>query len=132
MNKCQEEGCQETDNLIECRLTIYKGDWGISPVHIFMQYGISAMWEYVRKGWTDTYEYYCAEHCQKNGYCYGCGEFWAGSESFDFSKSGLCSNCQGEFENDFYYDEDDYDMSSDYYLYDQQEYYPDEEVGDDE
>jgi hypothetical protein len=40
---------------------------------------------------------YCHEHAAKNGYCYSCGIFCAGIESFDFGKyPGLCDNCADE------------------------------------
>ena len=56
--------------------------------------------------WGDRYEledehwYYCAEHAQRAGFCWGCGGFWAGIESFDFSRSGLCSECDYNFRAD--------------------------------
>lgn len=107
-NQCQEEGCNETENLVKCRLVMMKGD---VPLRAYWKiYGpLEALriWKELNKnGAADTFDYYCAEHCQKNGYCYGCGEFWAGSESFDFSRSGLCSNCQSEVED--YIDDEDY------------------------
>lgn len=43
---------------------------------------------------------YCAAHAIENGYCCGCGQFWAGISSFDFSKSGLCENCLSEMQDD--------------------------------
>ena len=59
------------------------------------------------QGYTDDEEeqiyWYCAEHSQKHGFCWGCGHFWGGTESFDFG-NGLCSNCD-ESEED-YNDED--------------------------
>ena len=36
----------------------------------------------------------CAEHCGQEGYCWGCGRFSAGLESFDFNPRGLCSECK--------------------------------------
>lgn len=54
-------------------------------------------------------EYYCSAHASDAGFCWGCGQFWAGIESFDFSRSGLCDNCdesEPDYEN--YVDEDDY------------------------
>jgi len=38
-------------------------------------------------------EWYCWEHMRDQGFCPGCGNFWAGIESFDFSRSGYCENC---------------------------------------
>jgi DNA-directed RNA polymerase subunit RPC12/RpoP len=54
----------------------------------------------------DIFYFYCREHCFKNGFCYWCGNFWAGCENFDFDPSHLCSNCRDEFEADLFYDED--------------------------
>lgn len=42
----------------------------------------------------------CADHCQENGYCWGCGVLWAGSETFDFSPRGLCGECIHQFRID--------------------------------
>lgn len=39
----------------------------------------------------------CADHCQDQGYCWGCGRFYAGIEIFDFNPRGLCENCADEF-----------------------------------
>ena len=60
------------------------------------------------------YEYYCAIHAFEHGYCYMCGQFWGGCESFDFSPSHLCPNCQEEesrddWEDDFGLDVEDTD-----------------------
>lgn len=62
---------------------------------------------------TDEIEgYYCYDHAWRNGYCFGCGQFWGGVESFDFpgphQVSGYCDNCQSDFEEDDYDDEEDY------------------------
>lgn len=53
-------------------------------------------------------EYYCAHHMYDAGFCPGCGNFWAGVESFDFSRTGLCENCasQGDYDDD---DDDDWE-----------------------
>lgn len=50
----------------------------------------------------------CAEHCTDEGYCWGCGNFWAGIETFDFSPDGLCENCGPEIRESEDYDEADY------------------------
>lgn len=56
----------------------------------------------------DELFYYCHEHAQRAGFCWGCGGFWAGIESFDFSRSGLCSECDYNFRADAgEFDEDD-------------------------
>lgn len=48
----------------------------------------------------DAENWYCPEHARKLGYCWGCGQFWAGIEEFDFNPCGLCPNCKDEFEDD--------------------------------
>lgn len=68
---CQEPGCTTGYEVVECRC---RGEGGAE----------------------DLVEYYCTEHCQKHGYCWGCGEFWAGVEMFDFEPSGLCEHCKEE------------------------------------
>lgn len=120
---CQEEGCHNTD-VIECELTIHKGD--LPLLSYLKTYGlietVRISYELFKYGYANTYDYYCAEHCQKNGYCYGCGHFWAGSESFDFG-NGLCSNCHGDLEEWDFDDgeaEDYFEMPDEYYS--EQEY----------
>jgi hypothetical protein len=117
MNICQERDCQESD-VVECRLPIYKNDiYSYSLFEIFKNFGgLKSVIHYLKHGWLNTYDYYCPEHCKKNGYCYGCGEFWAGSESFDFSRNGLCSNCRDDSDLvDYEEEEDDYWSWGDYY-----------------
>jgi len=65
----------------------------------------------------EVYEYYCAEHAQEHGYCYMCGQFWAGIEDFDFAPSGMCSNCRDEYldEDEYGGDEAEYDGWEDPY-----------------
>ncbi len=49
----------------------------------------------------------CGKHAHREGFCWGCGLFWGGVESFDFgsgARTGLCENCLGSGE---YEDEDD-------------------------
>ena len=41
----------------------------------------------------DPDEILCSEHANKRGYCRGCGEFWAGTNGFDFIHPGLCEFC---------------------------------------
>jgi hypothetical protein len=38
--------------------------------------------------------YFCPEHAHVEGFCRGCGGFFGGIESFDFSPSGLCETCE--------------------------------------
>lgn len=66
----------------------------------------------------DFYYWYCHKHAKEYGYCYLCGEFFAGIEEFDFPKiyghiPGLCPVCSdmvkadaGEFDDEEqnYYD----------------------------
>lgn len=59
--------------------------------------------------------YYCDEHCFENGACPGCYQFLSGRESFDFSRSGYCDECEREFEQEFRDDSDDeYDYDDDF------------------
>lgn len=57
--------------------------------------------------------FYCGEHCQIEGFCYICGQFWAGVEMFDFGP-GYCVNCASEVEEPDY---DDMDWFDDYAEY---------------
>lgn len=83
MTKCNEPGCQADG--IECRFYDYDEQ-------------------------QEIIEHYCGEHCRKNGYCWYCGQFWAGVESFDFDPAGLCSNCRPCAEADLgEHDVDPYD-----------------------
>jgi hypothetical protein len=52
-------------------------------------------------------EWYCYGHMRDAGYCPGCGNFWAGVESFDLSRTGYCENCASEFEEPDYDDWND-------------------------
>jgi len=52
--------------------------------------------DYHYKG--DLIFWYCSEHCQLEGFCWGCGEFWGGCEAFDFNIAGLCPNCKGDLD----------------------------------
>ena len=53
-------------------------------------------------------EMLCPDCIEGSGYCMGCGQFWAGVTSFDFSDiPGYCEHCVdqikstcGEYEND--------------------------------
>lgn len=54
--------------------------------------------------------FYCEDHANSAGWCWGCGGFWGGVESFDFSKTGLCENCEPGYLRDIgESDEDDWD-----------------------
>jgi len=75
--QCWHKGCTET-HVVPCYLPSYQG-----PV----DYNHADTW-------------LCPQHCQEEGFCWGCGQFWAGIESFDFSSSGLCENCKDESDAD--------------------------------
>ena len=59
--------------------------------------------------------YYCQIHCEGAGFCYVCGQFWAGIDSFDFALprggiKGVCENCTDQIKADAgEYDLDDDD-----------------------
>jgi hypothetical protein len=57
-------------------------------------------------------EFYCYKHMRDQGYCPGCGRFWAGVESFDFSRSVYCENCADQLREDDW-DEDLYEWDDD-------------------
>jgi hypothetical protein len=56
----------------------------------------------------DEPSYYCGGHARQEGFCVGCGHFCAGIESFDFSRSGLCDQCEDELGDDDDDDEEDW------------------------
>lgn len=58
----------------------------------------------------------CADHCGDAGYCWGCGNFCAGQESFDFNPRGLCSECRDnpDLTGEADFDELDYDWFEPY------------------
>lgn len=57
----------------------------------------------------------CDEHAEGYGFCYLCGGFWAGVESFDFSRiKGVCENCIVEFDDP----DDDLDEFNEFALWD--------------
>lgn len=98
-NDCEEEGCSREG--IECYLPdnpIFDPDPNIAK---------EAEPDY----------YYCGVHAHPNGFCWGCGMFWGGVESFDFgagARTGLCENClsSGDFDDD-----EDEDMDEVYSTY---------------
>ena len=61
--------------------------------------------------------HYCPEHAKQYGFCYGCGQFWGGVETFEFAHvynipDGLCENCGDEVRREYEwdgYDDDGYD-----------------------
>lgn len=42
----------------------------------------------------------CYDHAHTLGYCWSCGQFHGGIESFDFRRSGLCDNCDDQMRSD--------------------------------
>lgn len=56
--------------------------------------------------------YYCYDHAFDQGFCYGCGRFYAGIEQFDFPEfwgnvRGYCEDCSDEIKTSCgEYDED--------------------------
>jgi hypothetical protein len=61
----------------------------------------------------------CDTHLREAGFCPGCLMFWGGVESFEFSRTGFCEECELEFEmesarddNEFDYEMDSYDDDS--------------------
>jgi hypothetical protein len=56
------------------------------------------------------FEYLCAEHMVKHGYCLGCGWLSAGMDGFDVLHPGLCDNCKDDGDwDDERIDEDTFD-----------------------
>ena len=104
--QCEHPQCSKTD-VVECTLVVYRRD---TPLWTWVRdYGLIAgikhIFDLLRAGFTDLHEYYCANHCKEHGYCFCCGQFWAGVEMFDFGP-GWCSNCASEFEDETYDDDD--------------------------
>lgn len=57
----------------------------------------------------------CNEHVADEGFCINCGGFWAGVESYDFSRiKGVCENCIHEFDDDSENEFDDGDDWDEY------------------
>lgn len=75
---CEHEGCTEANATLPCYYPDYEGPY---------DYDHASLW-------------LCAAHAQEEGFCWGCGQFWAGIESFDFDPAGLCDNCRDEHDSD--------------------------------
>lgn len=61
-------------------------------------------------------EYFCTNHAPEHGFCYLCGTFNGGIESFDFAAAlggidGVCEQCFDQLDGDLINDnhDDDYD-----------------------
>jgi len=55
--------------------------------------------------------WYCPTHAPQHGFCWGCGLFWGGCESFDFAAArggiqGLCPNCTDAVRDEFSFGDD--------------------------
>lgn len=88
--KCGKNGVPDLE-IVECELYTYTSE--IEKVDI---------------------EYLCFEHAVEAGYCGGCGQFWAGATSFDFSEiPGFCENCVDQIKDNMSGD-DDYDPEIDF------------------
>lgn len=70
--QCQAEGCNKPGKMFEVPDEYWHEDESDYPV---------------------DFERFCEKHAFEAGYCWICGQFWGGVESFDFGKSGLCENC---------------------------------------
>ena len=49
----------------------------------------------------------CIDHAKEFGFCYGCGGFYGGVESFDFGQFNLCQDCYDEIATNDFDEEDD-------------------------
>lgn len=45
--------------------------------------------------------WYCDDHIKEHGFCFICGQFQAGLESFEFVHADYCDNCWNQIENNF-------------------------------
>jgi len=107
---CDHEGCEDTDTT-PCVYIVYK--YNVSVLNILFHHGLKTAWRFWRDGYVEVLDgYYCAEHAYLEGFCWTCGNFYAGaSEHFDFQINGqwLCDACWENFKSEFGEDdEDDY------------------------
>lgn len=60
--------------------------------------------------------HYCWTHARENGFCPTCGNFWAGTEYFDFRLNGtdMCQNCYYDTGTDDDFEDDDLDFGWEY------------------
>lgn len=64
--------------------------------------------------------YYCSRHAHSAGFCWACGLFWGGVESFDFgagARIGVCENCLSTGDFDAEDEEIDQEMDEVYSTY---------------
>jgi hypothetical protein len=75
-------------------------------------YGLKQAWRLWQEGSIEILDgFYCAEHAYEEGFCWSCGNFYAGaSERFDFRIGGqwLCDSCWSNFEAEIEDDEEYY------------------------
>jgi len=45
-------------------------------------------------------EFYCCTHAAENGFCWLCGTFCGGLESFEFFHPGLCDQCYDQIQHE--------------------------------
>ena len=94
---CENENCTR-EATVKCTLTVYEERkffrWLKELFHL--------------PTWKDEVENLCAECAVDAGYCFACGNFYAGCKSYDLSPiKGCCENCISEFEEPEF-DEFDY------------------------
>jgi hypothetical protein len=58
---------------------------------------------------------YCYQHAREHGFCFGCGEFWGGVESFEFAELNgnfdtYCDNCSEESRSELSLLDEDNDL----------------------
>lgn len=109
---CDREGCEDTETM-PCFWVLYFHE--MSVLETLFRYGLKAAVWLLRDGSVEILDgYYCAEHAYEEGFCWGCGQFYAGgSERFDFRIGGqwMCDGCWSNFYE--YEPEDEWD--EDYY-----------------
>jgi hypothetical protein len=58
--------------------------------------------------------HFCGEHAHVEGFCRGCGGFFAGVGNFETSRTGLCDNCEGDLGEDDENDDEDWDFQDEW------------------
>lgn len=114
--QCEHEDCTSTETT-PCSLTTYKRETNLLRLiqgEGFLD-GLIHYWHILKDGYTTFYNYYCIKHAKEEGFCWCCGGFWSGVESFDFNNSPFCENCREDEYEDDYYEEEDYYEPPDYY-----------------
>jgi len=107
---CDYDGCKDT-NTTPCFYVIYRFD--LPLLKALFEFGPKQAWRLWRDEYIEVLDgHYCAEHAYKEGFCWACGNFYAGaSERFDFQINGqrLCDGCwsnfyepENEWEEDYY------------------------------